>query len=149
MFCPHCGKQVNETDIFCASCGANLNGNPSESQFTQQKESDNPPYNPPQCTPYETQSNPNPNTSTSTNTNAIAIVGFVLSFFCAIAGLVCSIIGLQKSKEAGGTGKGLAIAGIVISAVSMFCTFIFMIDLCAFWMYSVDYTLAGGFLTLL
>ncbi len=145
MFCPHCGKQVNETDIFCASCGANLNGNPFESQFTQQKESDNPPYNPPQCAPYETQSNPN----TSTSTNAIAIVGFVLSFFCAIAGLVCSIIGLQKSKEAGGTGKGLAIAGIVISAVSMFCTFIFMIDLCTFWMYDVDYTLAGGFLTLL
>lgn len=139
MFCPHCGKQVNETDIFCASCGANLNDDPSNSQFAQSKAYENPPYNPPQYAPYETQS----------NTNTIAIVGFILSFFCAIAGLVCSIIGLQKSKEAGGTGKGLAIAGIVISAVSMFSALLIVI--CTFGLLGMawDYTLAGGLLALL
>ena len=31
--------------------------------------------------------------------NTIAIIGFILSFFIAIAGLICSIIGLVKSKE--------------------------------------------------
>ena len=52
-------------------------------------------------------------------TNTVALVGFVLSFFITISGLICSIIGLIKSNEYGGNGKGLAIAGIVISAVSM------------------------------
>ena len=50
------------------------------------------------------------------NTNVIAIVGFVLSFFIGIAGLICSIIGLNKSKELK-DGKGLSIAGIVISSI--------------------------------
>ena len=49
-------------------------------------------------------------------TNVIAIVGCVLSFFTMIIGLVCSIIGLSKSKILG-NGKGLSIAGIVISCV--------------------------------
>ncbi len=55
----------------------------------------------------------------SNETNTIAIVGFVLSFFITIAGLICSIIGLVKSNEYGGKGKGLAIAGIIISVVFM------------------------------
>lgn len=49
-------------------------------------------------------------------TNGYAIVGFVLSFFVSIAGLIVSIIGLKKSKELE-NGKGLSIAGIIISIV--------------------------------
>lgn len=49
-------------------------------------------------------------------TNGYAIVGFVLSFFVSIAGLIVSIIGLKKSKELE-DGKGLSIAGIIISIV--------------------------------
>ncbi len=50
-------------------------------------------------------------------TNVLAIVGFILSFFVAIAGLVCSILGKKKADELNGNGKGLATAGIVISIV--------------------------------
>lgn len=52
-------------------------------------------------------------------TNVLAIVGFIFSFFVAIVGLICSIIGLKNVPECGGNGKGLATAGIVISIVSM------------------------------
>lgn len=54
--------------------------------------------------------------NTTTNTNTIAIVGFILSFFVALAGLICSIIGYQNAKK-GAPYKGLSVAGIIISAV--------------------------------
>ena len=64
------------------------------------------------------------------NSNVIAIVGFILSFFIGIAGLICSIIGLVKSKELK-DGKGFSIAGIIISSlrilISIFIFFIAMI----------------------
>ena len=55
------------------------------------------------------------------NTNVIAIVGFVLSFFIGIAGLICSIIGLIKSKKLK-NGKGFSIAGIIISSLRILFT---------------------------
>ncbi len=62
-------------------------------------------------------------------TNALAIVGFILSFFIAIAGLVCSIIGYKRAPEFGGKGKGLALAGIIISAISMAITLLYIVIL--------------------
>ena len=55
----------------------------------------------------------------SNETCTMAIVGFILSFFVSIAGLICSIIGYKKCKEENLNGKGLAIAGIIISVASM------------------------------
>ena len=52
-------------------------------------------------------------------TNVLAVVGFILSFFISLAGLICSIIGYKKAPEYGGNGKGLALAGIIISAVEI------------------------------
>lgn len=49
--------------------------------------------------------------------NGFAIAGFVCAFFFSLLGLIFSIIGLNKSKNLGGSGRGLAIAGIVISIV--------------------------------
>lgn len=51
--------------------------------------------------------------------NACAIVGFIFSFFIALVGLIVSIVGLSQIKKRGGKGKGLAIAGIVISIINM------------------------------
>ena len=58
--------------------------------------------------------------------NAVSIVGFVFSilsiFLCGIPsliGLILSIVGLNKSKKVNGKGKGLSIAGIIISAIMM------------------------------
>ena len=51
--------------------------------------------------------------------NTCAIIGFVLSFYTPIVGLVLSIIGLNQIKKNGESGKGLAIAGIIISIILM------------------------------
>lgn len=51
--------------------------------------------------------------------NGFAVAGFVCSFFTSIIGLVFSIIGLMQIKKRGGKGKGLSIAGIIISAVKL------------------------------
>ena len=91
MFCHNCGSAVDDDSVFCNSCGTKLNFAPQKS--TQQ-----------------------PQGSTAANTNIIAIVGFILSFFVAIAGLICSIIGFQNAQK-GAPHKGLAIAGIIISVV--------------------------------
>ena len=66
-------------------------------------------------------------------TNVMSILGFVLSFFLGIPGLICSIIGLSKSKELK-NGKGLSIAGIIISSIriafiTMFTIIMFFIVL--------------------
>lgn len=56
-----------------------------------------------------------------TRTSRMAIAGFVLSFFCSLLGLIFSIIGYNECKNSGGavTGEGLALAGIIISIVSL------------------------------
>lgn len=50
-----------------------------------------------------------------------AIVGFVLSFFCGLLGLIFSIMGYNECTRSGGAirGQGLATAGIIISVLSM------------------------------
>jgi peptidyl-prolyl cis-trans isomerase B (cyclophilin B) len=51
-------------------------------------------------------------------TNGMAITGFVCSLLCWPLGLVFSIIGMnQTSKDPSQGGRGLAIAGLVISIV--------------------------------
>lgn len=60
-------------------------------------------------------------------TNTLAIVGFVLSFFISIAGLICSIIAYRKCRDEHLGGKGFAIAGIAISSVSIAAVVIYLI----------------------
>ncbi len=54
-----------------------------------------------------------------TGTNGLAIASLVLAFFCSLAGLICGIIALNQIKQRPQGGQGLAIAGIVISALSI------------------------------
>jgi len=50
-------------------------------------------------------------------TNRAAIWGFVLAFLVAPAGLVLSAVGMRQARRRGEKGRGLAIAGLVISLV--------------------------------
>ncbi len=63
----------------------------------------------------------------SKETCTLAIVGFVLSFLIPIAGLICSIIARKKCNEENLEGGGLAFAGIIISAVVMAITVLYVI----------------------
>lgn len=76
-----------------------------------------PPGPPPQYEGYNPQYQP------SAKTNGMAIAGFVLSFFCGILGLIFSAVALSQISKTGQGGKGLAIAGLVISIVSMIAGF--------------------------
>lgn len=51
-----------------------------------------------------------------------SIAGFIVSFFSSIIGLIFSILGLRQTKRTGRRGRGLAIAGIVISIVGFLLT---------------------------
>ncbi|MFJ4222021.1 DUF4190 domain-containing protein [Curtobacterium luteum] len=51
--------------------------------------------------------------------NVLAIVGFILAFVVNIGGLVVSIIALNQIKKTGERGRGLALAGVIISALSL------------------------------
>lgn len=63
-------------------------------------------------------------------TSGMAIAGFVLSFFCALLGLIFSIIGYNECKNSNGAvkGDGLAIAGIIISICMMVLSLIIILS---------------------
>lgn len=63
----------------------------------------------------------------SNETCQLAIVGFVLSFFISLAGLICSIIAYRKCRDENLNGKGFAIAGIIISAIFIAIVIIYII----------------------
>jgi hypothetical protein len=52
-------------------------------------------------------------------TSTLAIVALVGAFFCSPVGIICGIIALGQIKRTGEGGRGLAIAGIAIGAVSI------------------------------
>ncbi|HEX8114691.1 MAG TPA: DUF4190 domain-containing protein [Kofleriaceae bacterium] len=67
------------------------------------------------ATPYP------PTLPARTRTSGLAIAGFVCSLFCGVLGLIFSILGRNECKRSGGTvgGEGLALAGIIISCVTL------------------------------
>ena len=57
--------------------------------------------------------------SPSVGWNGLTIAGFVVSFFSGIVGLIMSIIALKQVRSSGENSKGMALAGIIISAVRL------------------------------
>jgi hypothetical protein len=55
----------------------------------------------------------------TTGTNGLAIASLILAFLCSLAGLVCGIIALNQIRNRPQAGRGLAIAGIVVSCISI------------------------------
>lgn len=101
MFCRNCGKEVSDNAVVCPYCGAQL------SEFKAGNEPENKEY------------------------SIMAIVGLVLSFFFSLAGLVCSIIGYKQCVNENKNGKGFALAGIIISALSVGLTVLLTIAIIA------------------
>jgi Ca2+/H+ antiporter len=62
-----------------------------------------------------------PMVSGQSRTSGMAIGGFICSFLCGLLGLILSIIALNQINKSMGMlrGKGLAMAGIIISILSM------------------------------
>lgn len=115
MYCTNCGSQINDNAVICPHCGVQVG--------TLQPSA---PVIPPTAPVTSNMAPVAPNTvyvpmpyAQKRPENTLAIVGFILAFFIPLAGLICSIIGYGKVKKEGAANGGLAIAGIVISAVIM------------------------------
>lgn len=59
------------------------------------------------------------------STNGFAIASLILAFFCGLVGLICGVIALNQIRTTGQGGRHVAIAGIVISALSTVAWIIF------------------------
>ncbi len=107
MNCSTCGAVNQPNAAFCSQCATNLLVPPGMGAVP----------NPNMYSQYT----PDPYAPQVTRTSGMAIAGFVLSFFCALLGLIFSIIGYNESKKSQGsvTGEGLAIAGIIISILNI------------------------------
>ena len=62
--------------------------------------------------------------SVNSDNNIIGIIALIASFILPIAGLILGIIGYKNAKKTGGENKGMALAAIIISSVSMLLTLI-------------------------
>ena len=59
--------------------------------------------------------------------NTFAILGFVFAFLIPLLGLIFSIVGIGNAKKMGGKGKGLAIAGLIISIISVVIVILYIV----------------------
>jgi hypothetical protein len=73
---------------------------------------------------WSQQQLPNPR---SQQTDVFAILGLVGAFVFAPAGIVLSAIGLSRIKRDGSQGRGLALAGLIISIISTLFAVILLI----------------------
>lgn len=119
MYCPSCGKEVNEEHNFCKYCGSNLKEKVQEEVETIIVEE------PKIIDMKETKAEVK---NKEKDYNICAIIGFIagiISIFFSLYGLinigaiVLSAVALDQIKKTGEKGKGLAIAGIATSIASI------------------------------
>ncbi|MDR0530480.1 MAG: DUF4190 domain-containing protein [Oscillospiraceae bacterium] len=51
--------------------------------------------------------------------NPMALLGFVFAFFFPFAGLILSFVALGQCAKTGQRGRGLALAGVIFSAIGI------------------------------
>lgn len=110
MFCRNCGKELHNDAVICVNCQTLLKPLPAAVAPSGAAIS---------AVPVNSAQ------SATKKVNGWAIAGFVISFFgCfgiffSVLGLALSIAGLAQSKSFK-SGKGLGIAGIIISVAAFF-----------------------------
>ena len=107
MYCKQCGKRAEATDKFCVGCGIPVAFGQGGSSDPWGQSRVGQPMNAPQGDAWGSFGGQN---------NTMAILGLVFAFFFPLLGVIFSIIGLGRAKQMG-NGRGIAIAGLVISIV--------------------------------
>ena len=116
MLCRKCGKEINDTALFCPHCG-----NASENAQPQHAVAPVVPVAP-------VAPQPAPVAKKEEKDNWMALIGLICSglgalqiipFIGNVVGLILSIVGVKKSKELEGKGKTLGVIGIVISSITL------------------------------
>ena len=115
-YCTNCGEKVEEYYNVCPRCGASLKNNNFVSEDNQYRRSNS----------YSSTSDINNDKRKSSegesSSDTFAIVGFVLTFFIPIVGLIFSISGLKSTKN-----KGFAIAGVILNSIIVLFTVIIIL----------------------
>lgn len=94
-YCSKCGAELMDEAVICPKCGCAVGEN-----------------------------RPANTTTTASSTNGFAIAGFVLAFFFPLLGIIFGAMGISKANKMGGSGKGLAIAAVIISSIATVISFI-------------------------
>ncbi len=101
MYCQNCGENYDNSLQNCPKCGAPRQSNVVYVQQTQQA--------------------PKQSNGMGTAGFVLSLLGFLslgLSFILQLLGFIFSCVGVSKAKKLNGTGKGLSIAGIVLSILA-------------------------------
>lgn len=136
MFCPNCGSHVDDGAKFCSNCGTSFvpdtNSEPVQAPATEPAPAPEPapaaPVAPAAPAPEPVyKPNPAPVTpppSKEPETNTLCLIGFIgslvsilLAGTTALVSLILSIVGMVSAGKKNQKGKGLALTGIIISAV--------------------------------
>ena len=109
-------KEVEDYYNVCPRCGTSLKNNNFVSEDNQYRRSNS----------YSSTSDINNDKRKSSegesSFDTFAIVGFVLTFFIPIVGLIFSISGLKSTKN-----KGFAIAGVILNSIIVLFTVIIIL----------------------
>ena len=115
-YCTNCGEKVEEYYNVCPRCGTSLKNNKFVSEDNQYRRSNS----------YSSTSDINNDKRKSSegesSFDTFAIVGFILTFFLPIVGLIFSISGLKSTKN-----KGFAIAGVILNSIIVLFTVIIIL----------------------
>lgn len=142
--CKNCGNNISDTEKFCTYCGQE--NTPVVNAYDT---ANNTGFNSQQSTYYNGQANcynqyQQPIYPVQPQLNALSLVGFIMSIVMAFLGfflcgmgileipsLVISIVGLVQIKKSNPpqSGKGFAIAGIIISSVVLVLSVLIVIGL--------------------
>ena len=117
MFCRNCGKEINDTTIFCPYCGTQVSNDAEPVKVNLGF--DNP---------------------TQKKLSMKALVGFIVAMAgillaaipCGIVGLIFSCLGKKETEKSNLGGRGFAIAGIVVSILDIVFGVIAIIMMFAF-----------------
>ena len=154
MFCPNCGNNNPDGVAFCANCGFRFEDqNPQQAapqpefqqpqQQFQQPEFQQPEFQQPYQQPYQQPQQqyqapymapmPVPGKALGITSMVLGIVSLVLccllwyfTLLLSIPGLVLGCVGLSKAKKENAP-NGMAIAGIVCSALNIAINIIFIV----------------------
>ena len=113
MYCTSCGSYVPDNQGICPNCGAAVT--PAQPVYQQpvyqQPAYQQPAYHAPIYTPAE-----------APRSNGMGTAGMVLGivFITGFLGLIFSIVGVCRRNV---SGKGRAIAGIILSAIALVITY--------------------------
>ena len=114
MYCSNCGNNIPTDKTYCPYCGTQVKNNPINNGYYQNISYNNA-------------------TALRGGTNGMAVAGFVLALVFPFLGLIFSCIGLANSKYYyNHNGRGLSIAGIIISLIPLILVLLFVIGILSF-----------------